>query len=203
VGGHCACREVDNYGRGDGRQEAGLTPGFKRFEVRTGRGLDVASVTVEGRGTLDKSRQLAEPACAYLDLGPGRHRVRLHMVASSEAEGMVPALFINEYGERTHDWYGAFQFRCGAEGACTKDELERWGATDGKRSRGIFDPCGSTRVEGVHWDVVHSPDVKVQELVLDLVLEVYKFTPRFVHGAPTCKGIGGVEPPDEPKELPQ
>jgi hypothetical protein len=201
-GGVCTCRAVDDYGRGGPSDEKDVAAGQKRFELRTGRGLDEMEVTVEGRGTLKKSKESPEAACAYVDLPPGKHRVHLHARAS-EMGGMVPALLVNEWSARTHDWYGSFQFRCGGGRTCTKDLLAEWAETDGKRPRGIFDPCGSTRVENLKWDVSHAADVTVEELDLDFVLEVYKFVPRFPHGAKTCKGVGGVEREDEPTDLPQ
>lgn len=201
-GGTCTCRAVDDYGRGGQSDETAVAAGQKRFELRTGRGLFDVSVTVEGRGTLAKNKELPDPACAYLDLPPGRHHVKLHAVAAEEA-GMVPALFINEWSGRTHDWYQVFQFRCGGNETCSKDELQRWNDTEGKKPRGIYDPCGSVQVEQLHWQVAHSPDVKVEELEMELVLHVYKFTPRFLHGNKSCKGVGGVDVEDEPKPLPQ
>jgi hypothetical protein len=192
-GGACTCREVDDYGRGDRSDESAIAPGHKRFEIRTGRGFDRVSVTVEGLGTLSKNTEQVDPSCGYVDLPPGRHRVHMHAVAAKREEGMVPALFINEFGARAKDWYQVFQFRCGGNQPCVKDDLPLWAEGEGKKPRGIFDPCGSTRIEDMHWQVEHSPEVRVEELSLELVLNVYKFEPRFEHGAPKCKGAGGIE----------
>jgi hypothetical protein len=201
--GTCTCRAVDDRNRSGLTEEPGVADGEKRFEVRTGRGFDAVEITVEPRGTLRKSRELAEGACGYVDLAPGKHHVHVHAKANSEAEGMVPAVFINEWSARTHDWYDTFVFKCGGNGACTKDHLSLWAETDGKKPRGIFDPCGSSRIEGVRWEGKYAPDVKVLELDLEFDLVVYKFVPRFPHGGKTCKGEGGVEAPEEPKDLPQ
>jgi hypothetical protein len=201
--GICACRAVDDFNRGGITNEQGVPPGHKRFEIRTGRGLDPLEITVAGKGTLTKSTERVDAACGYIDLPPGKHKVRLRAQAKSEASGMVPGIWINEWGERTHDWYETFNFRCGGNAPCTKDHMTEWAASDGKRPRGIFDPCGSVRVENLQWDGKYASDVKVLELELDFVLEVYKFVPRFPHGNKTCKGPGGVEAPEEPKDLPQ
>jgi hypothetical protein len=199
----CTCRAVDDYNRSGLTQETDVIESAKRFEFRTGRGFDTVEVTVEKRGTLKKSREVADAACGYVDLPPGKHRIHLHAKAASEVNGMVPALFINEWSSRSHDWYDSFVFKCGDNGACTKDHLSLWAETEGKKGRGIFDPCGSVRIENLRWDGSYAPDVKVTELDMEFTMVVYKFVPRFPHGTKTCKGKGGVEAPEEPKDLPQ
>jgi hypothetical protein len=202
-GDTCICRTVDDYNRSSVTDETAVPEGQKRFELRTGRGLDGMSIIVEGKGAMHKDAGVSDPACGYLDLPPGKHRVRLHMKASAEDAGMVPSFWINEWGARTHDWYESFRFKCGGNEPCTKDHMAQWNDTDGKKPRGIFDPCGSSRIESIRWEVEHSPDVRVNELSLEFVIDVYKFVPRFPHGAKTCKGVGGVEVEDAPKDLPQ
>jgi hypothetical protein len=201
--GRCTCRSVDDYNRSGLTEEQAVPEGEKRFEVRTGRGFDTVEVTVEPRGTLRKARELVDASCGYVDLLPGKHHVHLHAKAANENEGMVPAVFMNEWSARTHDWYDTFVFKCGGNGACTKDHLQQWAETDGKKPRGIFDPCGSTRIENLRYEGNYASDVKVLELEVDFDLDVYKFTPRFPHAAKTCKGVGGVEAPEEPKDMPQ
>ncbi len=200
--GECSCREVDDFNRGGVSDESGVPEGQKRFEIRTGRGLDVIEITVENKGTFRKSIEHVDPGCAYLDLFPGKHRVHVRARASSEPAGMVPSFWISEWSSRTHDWYDSFRFKCGGNEPCLKDHMSEWN-DHGKPPRGIYDVCGSSRVENVRWDVAHSPDVKVLQLDMDFTLEVYKFTPRFPHGAKTCKGTGGVEVEEQPKDLPQ
>jgi hypothetical protein len=176
-----------------------VAEGQKRFELRTGRGFDEVSITVETLGTLRKSRETPAGACAYLDLPPGRHHVRFRARAADAAQGMVPALLVNEYSPRTHDWYDTFRFKCGEPDACTKDDLADWGKQQEQLSRGILDPCGSVAVEGVRWNVEHTADVRVTDLVLDFVLHVYKFPPRFRHGG-ECKGLTGNIPDENAPE---
>jgi hypothetical protein len=189
-GAACTCRVVDDYGRGAPGDEGAVAPGHKRFELRTGRGNDPLAITVEGRGTLRKSGTDVDAACGYIDLPPGKFRVRLRANAQSADAGQVPALFIREYGERTKDWYDTFEFRCGGQSeVCTLGDMQAWIDRVQKVARGIWDPCGSVRVEGVKWNALRSVGVKLAEIEVELTLEVYKFSPRFPHGFAKCKGM--------------
>jgi hypothetical protein len=190
-GGVCTCRAVDDYGRslGPAFDEGAPAPGTKRFELRTGRGEDALTVTVERLGAFEKSLRSVEPSCAYVDLPPGKHRVTVHARAANEEAGQQPGLFIREYSAQKNSWYDTFQFRCGSGSElCSLGHMEQFLAEAQKVPRGVWDPCGSVRVEGIRWDGGRGPGSKLSELTLELVLEVYKFEPRFPHGAPTCKG---------------
>jgi hypothetical protein len=176
---------------GNTAEEGAIAAGSKRFELRTGRGFDQMTISVEGHGTLAKDAAQAEPSCGYIDLPPGRHAVRVRIGAQDRAQGIHPRLLVNEYGKETHDWYATFAFACGAAGPCIKDDMGQWLDDVRKVERGIFDKCGSTRVENVRWSVEHSPEQTLEDLVLDFTLHVYKFDPRFRHGTPTCKGLAG------------
>jgi hypothetical protein len=200
AGGHCTCRSVDDYGRptGDGSRDEGAVPeGLKRFELRTGRGFDTMSITVDDRGTLDKDVAHVDPSCAYLDLPPGRWPVRVRVEAKDPAQGIHPRVIVNEYGRKTGDWYSTFGFSCGAMQPCIKADMKDWFDRARTVDRGIFDKCGSTRVEGIRWSVEHSPEQTLEDLTLDFVLHVYKFEPRFRHGAATCKGLSGGKQAEE------
>ncbi len=193
-GATCTCRAVDDYGRptGEGsRNEGEVAPGMKRFEFRTGRGFDAERVTIDGKGTLVKDTSTVEPSCGYVELPPGRHAVRLRIEAKDRAQGIHPRLLVAEYGKGQNDWYSTFSFACGSAGPCIKDDMKDWFDHARAVERGIFDKCGSTRIEGLRWSVEHSPEQTLEDLTLDFVLHVYKFEPRFVHGTPTCKGISG------------
>jgi hypothetical protein len=193
-GATCTCREVDDFGRPSGdssRKEGDVAPGMKRFEFRTGRGDDPMTVTIDGKGTLTKDTTQAGPTCGYVELPAGRHAVRLRIEAKDKAQGIHPRLLVNEFGQSQHDWYATFAFACGSGGPCIKDDMKDWFDKARAVDRGIFDKCGSTRVEGIRWSVEHSPEQTLEDLTLDFVLHVYKFEPRFVHGTPTCKGISG------------
>jgi hypothetical protein len=193
-GEKCTCRNLDNYGRatGESSSEGTIAAGQKRFELRTGRGFDKTTVTIESRGTLVKETTLPEPSCAYIDLPPGTYRVVLRAAAKDEGQGIQPRLMIGEYGSETHDWYNTFAFSCGGEaGRCIKDDMNDWFEKAKQVNRGIFDKCGSTRVTDIAWHVEHSPEQTLEDLTLELTLHVYKFPPRFPHGTATCKGLAG------------
>ncbi len=194
-GATCSCREIDDFGRPSGdssRNEGDVAAGMKRFEFRTGRGFDPMTVTIDGKGTLTKDTTTVEPSCGYIELGPGRHAVRLRIEAKDRAQGIHPRVLVAEYGKGQNDWYSTFAFACGGgNGPCIKDDMKQWFDKARAVERGIFDKCGSTRIEGVRWSVEHSPEQTLEDLTLDFVLHIYKFEPRFVHGTPTCKGISG------------
>src|SRR4051812_42120518 len=114
-GATCSCRTIDDFGRpaGDGsRNEGDVAPGLKRFEFRTGRGFDPMRVTIDGKGTLVKDPSQVEPTCGYVELGPGRHAVRLRIEAKDAVQGIHPRLLVNEYGRGQNDWYSTFAFGC-------------------------------------------------------------------------------------------
>jgi hypothetical protein len=191
-GGGCTCRRIDDYGRpvdAADFDEGPAAAGEKRFELRTGRGYDHLEITVAGRGTLVKSGETVDPVCGYIDLPPGEHRVRIRARATKPDEGMAPTVTLSEYGTETRDWYDTFAWKCVTDGPCKKVDLEEWSArARSLHPRGIYDPCGSTRVSGVKWQIEHGADQKVQDVALELVLTVYRFAPRAPHGT-TCKGL--------------
>ena len=94
------------------------------------------------------------------------------------------------YGEKFKRWYRTFGFRC-TDGSqpCTKDlardEFERLA----KQTDGKFDPCGSTKVQGLRFSTDREADAAVGDFNLQLVLNTYKFTPRFAPDTPNCKGL--------------
>lgn len=191
-GGVCKCRPVDDFGRGtEGNTavEGDVAPGKKRFEFRTGRGFENVRVTIDNQGTLVKDTTQVEPTCGYVDLPPGRHAIKLRVVATDKSQGIHPRLLIGEYGTKVADWYDIFAFACGATGPCIKDDMKLWLDQASAVPRGLFDKCSSTRVEGLRWSVEHSPEQTLEDLTLELVLHVYKFEPRFKHGTPSCKGL--------------
>ncbi|MCS6912396.1 MAG: hypothetical protein RMK29_07815 [Myxococcales bacterium] len=197
--GRCRCRPIDEYGRGqDAAEDVERAPppeGLKRFELRTGRGLDQMKITVEGIGTFSKDTTSAEPGCIYLDLPPGRHRVRYHVQAHDPLQGVEPRLRISEYSPRFSRWYRTFAFRC-ASGSepCTGDEARNALAVLSRVPKGKHDPCGSTRVQGLRFYTERPADAQITDFNLELVLHVYRFVPRFPPDAPRCTGPSAEEP---------
>jgi hypothetical protein len=149
------------------------------------------TVSIDGKGTLTKDTSKVDPTCGYVELPTGRHAVRLRIEAKEVAQGIHPRLLVNEFGRSQNDWYTTFSFACGSNGPCIKDDMKDWFDKARAVDRGIFDKCGSTRIEGIRWSVEHSPDQTLEDLTLDFVVHIYKFEPRFVHGTATCKGISG------------
>lgn len=201
--GVCTCRGVDDQGQplDPHANEGAIAPGEKRFELRTGRGFDPIAITVEGRGTLHKSTTSVEPTCGYIDLAPGRYHVQVRMQAQNPDAGMVPSFFLSEYSYDQQSWYDTFQFRCGGgDMVCMLGHMQEWLGKVHQTPRGIFDKCGSTRIFGVRWDAGRSVGAKLADVTVDLVLDVYKFAPRFRHGAPTCKGPTPQAPPITPPD---
>src|SRR5206468_3678282 len=126
---------------------------------------------------------------AYFELAAGRHTVRVHAEAANPEIGQEPAFFLYEYSPEQKSWYHTFAFHCGGGDVCTIGDMEKWlGEAQLSGTRGIHDPCGSTRIEGLRWQAERSVGTKLAALELDFVLEVYKFKPRFPHGAKSCKG---------------
>jgi len=196
--GACKCRRVDDRGEtaeersGPDDPEGTPAAGTKRFELRTGRGLDPVTITVDKVGTLHKQLELPEPSCGYVDLAPGTYHVWLHARPTSAAAGMEPALFVAEHGARTGSWYRTLRLHCGGNGPCSESDMERWIAEAGKVARGLHDPCGSTKIEALHWKGrrVDEPGTdRLAELEVDFVLHVYPFEPRFPSGTARCKGL--------------
>ena len=191
AGGVCACRRVDDYGKPlePERDEETSATGMKRYEIRTGRGLDPISISVAGRGTLEKNIVGPEPSCGYIDLPPGKHVIRVRAKPTNPEAGMQPAFWVSEHSATQKSWYDTFHFRCSENGPCTEGHMEAWLSSMRKNPRGIFDPCGSTRVEGAKWGgQKHGMLPQLVELEMEITLNVYKFEPRFKAGAVRCKG---------------
>ena len=197
-GGLCQCREIDASGRGSPETDAESAPpapGYKRFELRTGRGDDTMRITIEGVGTFVKSGPTPDARCIYVDLPAGAHRIRYHVIAANPTQGSEPRLRISEYSEKFKRWYRSFGFGC-TDGSqpCTKDlardEFERLA----KQADGKFDPCGSAKVQGLRFSTDREADVAVGDFNLQLVLNIYKFTPRFAPDTPNCKGLTPTKP---------
>jgi hypothetical protein len=181
-GDACRCRQADG--------DAGAAPaGSKRFEVRLGSADDPLWATIDGM-VLYKAASKPD-ACFYVDLRPGKHLVSLRGDASSP-EGLSATIAIAEQGGAADAtwWYRTFDFQCGAPGQCALEELDAW-KREVAALGGKHDPCGSTKVAAIRWETGRMPDsTHPAELILNLTLEVYKFTPPNPPGSDECDSNG-------------
>lgn len=163
-----------------------MPTGVKRFELAIGRGLDPTTVLVDGRVAIERPKDHPEAVCADLDLPPGKHRVELRARAKEPMAGFTPSLTVAEFGPIAAGWYHTFDFACGGNEACLKDDLRDWLSKTQAVPRGLHDPCGSVRVEQVQWGAERSPEVKLEDLQLSFVLHVYAFPTHNKSGSPNC-----------------
>lgn len=198
-GEQCKCRDVNAPGDGG----AGLPDaGHKRFELRLGPSPQEEWVSLPG-ATLYKSNERAEE-CFYIDLPAGDVPIELR---ASDKNGISAAWSIHELGTRTKSWYDTFAFQCGSPGVCSFEELDAAKARAASLAKlGVYDPCGSVKVKGLIWDTGRAPDnLHPNELLVRLVLQVYKRAPTRAHGA-ECgkygKGEGGGDGDDAPAPAP-
>ena len=167
-GEQCSCRPGD-----DDEAESGITKGRKRFELRTGHGLERYEMVLDGE-RWQRDSENVKPACAYFDLLPGRHTVQLRVSALPSAAGMAIDLRLREYGALALTFYQTLLFSCGAAEGCTTDELRALERTE-------TDRCGSTKIEQFHWSA-NRQGSGVTELTLWFVLHVYQFFPTQPRG---------------------
>ncbi len=173
----------------DGAVEKESVPaGMKRFELRIARGVDAVTILVDGRRALARGAvdQPAE-ACAYLDLAPGKHALQWHEEAKTAEIGIQPVLSIAEYGAAANAWYHTVEISCTTPEGCLKDDMHAAFEKLHAVPRGLHDPCGSTRVLQLAWHAEHSPSVKLEDAVVDLTLDVYKFAPTHPPGSADCR----------------
>lgn len=176
----CTCRKVD--APADGGAGVPEDETVKRFEFHVGPAENALWVSVDDM-VLYKSDQHAED-CFYVDLTSGQHEVKLR---ASRGGGFSAQLDIHEYGVVSQSWYDTFTFNCGSPGACSYDRLDDWKAEIARFTRGLHDPCGSTKIKGLVWDAGKAPDQQhPQDLEMRFTLDVYKFAPDKPHGHPEC-----------------
>ena len=172
----CECRA--------GPDDAGMPGGVdKRYEFRIGPVPGEMWVTV-GEHTLYKSREQATQ-CFYLDLESGKHTVE---VRARGETGFSAAVRISEMGAEGPWWYDTFNFNCGAPGRCTLDRLEHWRERFlAHAQRNVIDTCGSTAIRDIKWRTGRLRDrVYPTSLLMQFVLDVYSFTPRYPPGHRAC-----------------
>jgi len=180
AGEACTCRN-------EGEKEQ-VSAGAKRFELRLARGVDKASIAVDGKRALARAA-LAQPeeTCVYLDLPPGRHVVTWREEAKVAEVGIQPVLTIAEYGPAANAWYKAFELSCTTNEGCLKDDMRDAFDKLGQVPRGLVDPCGSTRFEHPRWEAEHSPSVKLEDVTVEVTLHVYQFATRHPPGSDECR----------------
>ncbi len=165
--------------------EAGAPPSsaVKRYEVVIGPVDNELWATV-GDNVLYKSPERATD-CFYLDL-PSPGDVPVSVRAHGDA-GYGAHVTIHELRADGRGRYDTFEFICGAPGACSLDQITEWRKSLDRYTRGIHDPCGSTKINSVHWDTGRMPDVRVPaDLSLTFSMKIYAFAPKAPHGDPTC-----------------
>jgi len=185
--GTCRCRDMD---AAEGQTEDNLPAGHKRFEFRLPRTTSALWVSVAGLGTYYKPPQNVLPACFYLDLPPGEHRVSIHSERKDMEVGLQTGLSIFEYGPKDGPhWYRSLEFVCGGGNKCTKDEMESWITSQRALPRGVLDPCGSVMVRGAMASGRREERLLPEYVDLDVnfVLKVYAFETYRQPGSPECR----------------
>lgn len=176
-GDTCKCRgETGDPGTPDSKA-------VKRYEIEIGPVDNEMWVTVDDM-VLYKSRERATE-CFYVDLtSPGEHKVTIRAHGEPAFGARVT---IREIGVDPKSYYDTFTFGCGGPGACDQPQLRDW--RDGLRryTRGVHDPCGSTKIKGIEWDTGEMPDATLpSDLYVKLVLQPYAFAPKHPSGDPAC-----------------
>jgi hypothetical protein len=192
-GDHCRCRDLTKPGDGG----AGTpSDNKKRFEIRLGPSSQELWATVGG-AQLYKSPERAE-ACFYVDLAAGDTPIELR---ASDPSGVSAAWTIRELGTKTKSWYDSLEFACGAPGVCSFDELDETKQRLEAAKHHVEDMCGSVKIRSLTWDTGKAPDqIHPSNLLVRLVLSVYKRVPTQPHGDPSCGK--GPPPKDEPAAPP-
>jgi hypothetical protein len=169
----CTCREP-------GQDVGAPDLGSKRYEIRLGPTANELWATLDGM-VFYKSAERAEE-CFYVDLRPGRHPVSLQ--ATGE-RGFAARLVVAE--QAVEGWYDTFVFDCKTPGHCSMADLDEWHAWVQSRKGKVYDPCGSTKVRDIRWQTGRVRELEYPDaLELDLVVDVYKFTPEHGPGDPAC-----------------
>lgn len=167
----------------DGGANPGLPDqeGVKRYQFKVGPSDNELWVTVDDTVMYKTVERATE--CFIIDLRTGKHEVSLR--AKSET-GFGARLTISEISAQGP--YNTFDFQCGSPGACSFDQLASFKASLVRYKRQIHDPCGSTKIRAPNWLTGESPDrIHPGDLQLDLILQVYDFTPEHPSGHPQCR----------------
>jgi hypothetical protein len=175
-GTSCRCAEAP------GQAGAAPSKAYKRYEIRVGPSQHELWVTIDKMVLYKSSERASE--CFYVDLRSGKHAVGLR--AHNDA-GFGARLALSELTPDGKAGYQTFEFRCGGPGVCQKSALDDYRKSLAKFTRNIHDPCGSTKIRGLKWDLGRMPDRRIpSDIYVELVLEVYNFEPSHPPGHAEC-----------------
>ena len=179
AGKECKCRDLN--AAADGGAGFPSDAAHKRFEIRLTSPQELWAQV--GTSHLYKSAERPD-ACFYIDLPAGKTPVELR---SSDKDGAAGSWAIRELGTKTKSYYDTFVFNCGVPGVCSFEELDRNKAEYVDMKSNVHDQCGSTKIRSLSWDQSKAPDgAHPTDVVVRLVLDVYRFAPWKVHGDGTC-----------------
>jgi hypothetical protein len=154
----------------------------KRYEVRIGPADNELWVFLD-RMVLYKSNERPSE-CFYVDLPSGDHPVGIRARGDN---GFGARVAISELTRDASAGYATFEFRCGGPGICSTEMLDEYKAGLSRYTRNIHDPCGSTKIKQLRWDLGRMPDkLHPSEIFIELVLDVYNFAPSQPPGHPDC-----------------
>ena len=174
--GICSCRSATSQAGQPSRAD------HKRFEFRLGPAANELWVTVNDMTLYKNTEQNSQ--CFYLDLPPGRHKVRLY---ARSKEGAAAGLAVSEMQTENYWWYQTLRFRCGTPGPCEKSQLARYRKSLSKYRRSVHDPCGSTKVRKIRWDAGRLNSGAVLGYVdFQFELDIRRFSPTHPSGDPQC-----------------
>jgi hypothetical protein len=178
-GTECKCRDLN--AAADGGAGVPTDAAHKRFEIRLTSPQELWAQV--GNNHFYKSAERAD-ACFYIDLPTGKSAVELR---SSSKDGAAGAWAIRELGTKTKSYYDTFIFNCGVPGVCSFEELDRNKTDFAAMKHNTHDVCGSTKIRDLSWDQSKAPDGEhPTDVIVRLVLDVYRFSPWKPHGDDTC-----------------
>lgn len=183
----CTCRSRV----GDPAENPPPDDAHKRFEIRIGAGGGAATLKSPTLGDFASGKG-PNDACFYVDVVPGTtHELSFVAREARKEEGVSPVLEIAEYGPKGPWWYDVLNVKCGgADGRCSRDAADAWGAELKTRKRGRIDPCGSSVITNLRWDSSGGAGVRdlgqFADFQVTFSMEVKKFPTQFKPGSTEC-----------------
>jgi len=183
----CTCRDLDKVA--DQKESVPPADGKKRYEVRVGPTTQPTWVRIAGVGTLYHGSNVGGELCFYVDLpAEGKVAVSYRGQAETKGEGVHARVALREYSAKGPWWYDSFEFVCGGDRPCSAAGLRDWRENASGLSGNLKDPCGSTKIRDIRFDVDRAGDeVNAGQVDLHFTLDIYPFAPRFAPGAEECK----------------